>query len=692
MNTENSNIGPISITNNFINSIDDKDKMIDNEKGAISFTSWGVDDQRVALFTIMNRGMSRNDLKTYVRNLMAEAKKRGGIEFTQGCVDACIQAVHSRDIDEGKGERDLSYWFILEIYRYLPMSIMKIIEIFIKKYGSWLDNNRLSEIIDQDYELLKNSGKEEDIHEARNLLKLRDTLDDLYLDQLEIDYNLMNSNKYDLSLAAKWVPRENKKYTAQARRLALKNAQKKNLVDIEQLRINVKNAPKANNPWSKSSEQKYAEKKLQEGKQHAYKLWRHYIVPMNTILDTVEIHMCNGTWRQIKPNSIPARCLKIKRNAIRNTKKHGETRFPDNPDRIKCQERFDEYALDCRNQMLDAINSGNNSNIKKKIHGKNLQIFEIVKEYFDYPHHYTEVNNDGQLVGDLTLECQALDILLNCPGVEKMIPLIDVSGSMSGNPMYNAIGIGWLITRKTHKMMQNRFITFHDDPEWKITNENWSLCQFVSNVRNSPWGGTTNIEKAMNLILDICVKEKIPNSIVKELNLCILTDMQWDCVIGSNSWYDKSGGKKALEKGNTIINQSREAFKKAGRSAIGEEYELPKIIIWNLRGDINNFAADSSCEGIEMLGGWSQALLKLFLSGDKLEAIADPSIPKPTPYDTYRKAMDDTRYDDIRLLLNDVDEGPLVDWQWYNAESVTDENLVDDEPVLTMETKKMNLV
>ena len=29
--------------------------MIDNEKGAISFTSWGVDDQRVALFTIMNR-------------------------------------------------------------------------------------------------------------------------------------------------------------------------------------------------------------------------------------------------------------------------------------------------------------------------------------------------------------------------------------------------------------------------------------------------------------------------------------------------------------------------------------------------------------------------------------------------------------------------------------------------------------
>ena len=213
------------------------------------------------------------------------------------------------------------------------------------------------------------------------------------------------------------------------------------------------------------------------------------------------------------------------------------------------------------------------------------------------------------------------------------------------------------------------------------------FCQFVSSVRNSPWGGTTNIEKAMNLILDICVKEKIPNSIVKELNLCILTDMQWDSVIGSNSWYDKSGGKKALEKGNTIINQSREAFKKAGLSEIGEEYELPKIIIWNLRGDINNFAADSSCEGIEMLGGWSQALLKLFLSGDKLEAIADPSIPKPTPYDTYRKAMDDTRYDDIRLLLNDVDEGPLVDWQWYNTEKVTDENLV-----LTMETKNMDLV
>ena len=678
MNNETST-GPGSITNEFMKAMDEQSKLTLNEKNAVSFTSWGVGDQRVALFTAMVRGMTRDELKIHVRDIMAEAKKRRGNDFIQGCVDACVQAVHARDIDEGKGERDLSYWFLLELYRYLPMSIFGIIELIVKKYGSWLDNNKLSELIDKDYEILikntwskivsdKNISSESNKHEARNLLRLRDHLDQLYLEQLEADNLAMidadngdENDTVEISLASKWCPREGKQYTAQARRLAIKFVQMNGSIDIASLRNAVKKSEKGSLVYKK------AEKSLLEAKASAYKQWRKFIVPMNKFLDTVEIHMCDGTWSQIRPNSIPARCLKIKRNAIRNTfsnksKKRGQTRFPDNFDRVECQEIFDKHAYEAQAQMIQAIKDGDSSKVKKKIHGKNLQIHEIVSEYFNHPSAYLDKNSDGLLIGDLTLECQALDILMNCPGVEKMIPLVDVSGSMGGQPMYNAIGIGWLISRKTIPSMRDRLITFEEEPNWIQSNDEWSLCEFVSNIRNASWGGTTNLEKAMNMVLDVCVINKLPNSIVSQLSLCILTDMQWDSVLGLSSWHGQKSN--SLEKANTMISKIRGAFAKAGKKAIGTPYNMPKIIVWNLRGNISNFAADSTCEGVEMLGGWSQALLKLFLAGEELISVSDPDKPKPTPFDTYRKAIDDSRYDDVRDVLSKIGEGPIENWKW----------------------------
>ena len=77
-----------------------------------------------------------------------------------------------------------------------------------------------------------------------------------------------------------------------------------------------------------------------------------------------------------------------------------------------------------------------------------------------------------------------------------------------------------------------------------------------------------------------------------------------------------------------------------------------------------------------MMGGWSQALLKLFLAGEELVPIADPKKPTPpkvTPFELYRKAMDDERYDEIRELLAKSEEGPLVGWTWDKKPEVVEE-------------------
>jgi len=78
-----------------------------------------------------------------------------------------------------------------------------------------------------------------------------------------------------------------------------------------------------------------------------------------------------------------------------------------------------------------------------------------------------------------------------------------------------------------------------------------------------------------------------------------------------------------------------------------------------------------------MLGGWSQALLKLFLAGEELIPVSDPDKPKPTPFDTYRKAIDDSRYDDVRDVLSKIGEGPIENWKWVKK---LDENEMVDIP------------
>merc|ERR1719453_2032646 len=48
----------------------------------------------------------------------------------------------------------------------------------------------------------------------------------------------------------------------------------------------------------------------------------------------------------------------------------------------------------------------------------------------------------------------------------KMVPLVDVSGSMHGKPMEAAIGLGLLVSELTHPAFRHRALTFESRPEW----------------------------------------------------------------------------------------------------------------------------------------------------------------------------------------------------------------------------------
>merc|ERR1711970_1117672 len=104
-----------------------------------------------------------------------------------GTPDACVQtaytillAVHKRDIDDGSGERTLSYWMFLELFHKYPNTMEKILPVWIEKYGSWLDLNKMSCIIAEDLKQSQEPVKS-------SLQSLQNIIVQLYVDALNQD-------------------------------------------------------------------------------------------------------------------------------------------------------------------------------------------------------------------------------------------------------------------------------------------------------------------------------------------------------------------------------------------------------------------------------------------------------------------------------------------------------------------------
>jgi hypothetical protein len=77
----------------------------------------------------------------------------------------------------------------------------------------------------------------------------------------------------------------------------------------------------------------------------------------------------------------------------------------------------------------------------------------------------------------------------------------------------------------------------------------------------------------------------------------------------------------------------------------------PKIIYWNLRSDTIGFPIQANTPNTVMISGFSPKLFKHILHNNNLS-----EFEVPTPYETFRNVIDDTRYDIIRDIISVIDE------------------------------------
>jgi hypothetical protein len=349
--------------------------------------------------------------------------------------------------------------------------------------------------------------------------------------------------------------------------------------------------------------------------------YRKDVSDMNKALQTVEISMCGGAWKTIDPDRVPGRCLKNHSKAFYNLPQKDSVeafRYPDSHDRMECRQHFITWK--------EELKAGN-----KKAKGADVIMpHELVAQTLQYGR-----SADEQ---DIT-QAQWISIrekMAAGGGLGKAVAMCDFSGSMEGLPKLISLALGILISEITHPSFRDHILTFDAEPTWHSFAGKSTLQEKLRSGSSSLGQGlNTDFYKACMCIINRMVTRRVPVGEEPE-DLIVLTDMGFDAastIRDMNHNYHYQSQPYQLE----II---RAMFKTAGEKVWGKGkgWKPPRIVIWNLRAEYDDFHAKADQDGVVQLSGWSPNMLKVLEKG---------RVEVQTPYETMRTILDDERYGKI---------------------------------------------
>ena len=198
------------------------------------------------------------------------------------------------------------------------------------------------------------------------------------------------------------------------------------------------------------------------------------------------------------------------------------------------------------------------------------------------------------------------------------IALVDTSGSMSGTPIEVAISLGLYCAEKNQGAFANHFISFESNPHW-IETSGVDFCDKVYRITGAEWGGSTNVEAAMDLILNVakqngCSQDEIPQ------NLVIISDMEFNYCVTSNNY------------GRGNVNDT--LFEKIAAKYRANGYEMPHVIFWNVNARQANIPMLGN-GNVSFVSGFSPSIFETIMSGK-------------TGYDLMMEKLNSERYAQIQ--------------------------------------------
>ena len=218
------------------------------------------------------------------------------------------------------------------------------------------------------------------------------------------------------------------------------------------------------------------------------------------------------------------------------------------------------------------------------------------------------------------LNAQWLDNSNQTGSLGKMVAMVDVSGSMEGDPMNAAIALGIRVAENS--LLGKRVLTFSASPTWVNLDGNDTFIDMVNTVHQASWGTNTNFAAALKLILDAIIRQQLKPEDVEDMVLAIFSDMQID-------ESDPTFG--------SLMESIEGQYADAGRRLWGKPFKAPHILFWNLRST-SGFPTLSSQKNASMMSGFSPALLNIFCE-EGLNALHTC-----TPWSLFVKSLENERY------------------------------------------------
>jgi len=581
MNILSSMVSTVSpILNQFTNAFDNSTKvsmmnanLVIGENGSLAYESAAnseLDFEGIlSEYFLLMRNSSKEQISDILSRLMniVDSKLITEEKRKEFLIKILKLSLFIRNPRSGKGEKQVFYNIVEYLYStggvYKKMSL-KMIDL-ISEFGYYKDYNNL---------YIQTSHQE-----------IKDYIIEIYIRQLTKDINETDNSK--LSLCGRWAPRENSKYHVLAVQLA--------------------------------------NKLFNTNPKHNMKQYRQTLSKLNKKLNTVQTYMCQKHWADIEFKNVPSVSMtnlskafqdeKVNKNpkserVVKILNRRRTRRHFKNVDNRRHHEGDADYEdrEKCRQNLFEHIKNGG------KINSAVSDLSQIIERYMSGAE--LDVTWEAQWESRCT-EIQKM--ILELPEKPKIFPMVDLSASMSGSPMINAITLGLFTSMimdnpldQEEFCFSNRFMSFSTEPNLVrlprfSTLDNTKKASLKEKVEimkewteNGKWGGSTNIHKAIDLLLSLATENKVPQSDMPKI-LAIFSDMQFDQ--GDSAW-NKTSYENICDK-----------FKNAG-------YEVPHVLFWNLRANTEGFQVKADTPNSSMLSGYSTRMLDLFLSAD-LEKLQD---------------------------------------------------------------------
>lgn len=547
----------------------------------------------------------------------------------QDMVDLIVLAFVTRNARGGKGEKDLSFDIFLHVFKKFPETSKKLLPLFCH-YGYWKDLLLLMVKASKDVTI---KGMDDAALELMRVQLDKDmTALSEYKTALDVDKDAGEKRPPPkLSLLAKWLPREGSHFDKK-----LKFVNRFAAIMWPEIADSV-----SSDAWKSAAKSKY----------------RKTVSELTAQLDLPEVLLSAQREDEINFGKVASKATLLLTKTFLNENKDGSQRST-NPKRIRMTEIFIDHML------------------SKGLKGKQLMPHEIVRKIMSK----SNISRSEELV----LDAQWKDLWKNvveevkakaeAEGVDfdptRMVPLSDVSGSMTGVPMEVAVALGIGISEITHPAFRGMVLTFESTPRWHRLVATDSIVQKVHSLSRAPWGGSTNFIGAYKLILDVCKKHNLSREDMP--SLIVFSDMQFNAAAGIGYSYMYGSFQKSSASDMKGVLDEIKAMVAPVAAKLGWNDPTPTpIVFWNLRNTGGHPVNDSD-EGVVLLSGFSPSLLKLVMNGEALseeevEVVnADGTVTtekvRVTPQQLLRKMLDDEQYDPVREILVSSDEGSLVEF------------------------------